>query len=106
MKLQSPDGVDIIGTVEKIPYATAIIINEGVTVDSEKPEGRRYQFDYEGTTEINWDSQVTLHDENGQALYEDELGREWPENQLRLVKESTPSKSEAEIEALVASSRK
>jgi hypothetical protein len=77
-RLVAPDGTPIRGTVENLP-ATAYINVDSVT---QKEDGT-YDFEWSGTTECWWDAQETAT-RDGQRLFDDENGNEWPENELVL----------------------
>lgn len=81
MKLQSPKGHDIVGTLESI-QGVAIMINEGVT-----DEGDHFEFDYEGTTDVQWDSQKTDLTVGGARIFVCDEGLTWAEDELVLVEE-------------------
>lgn len=67
----SPNGDYIIGTSETI---LAIARISGISTDTEEPE-------YEGGTEINWNTQETVLRE-GKVLFVCQGGKEWTFDQL------------------------
>lgn len=81
MKLQSPTGLDICGTLEVVP-GVAMIINSEI-----KPaiEGE-FDIEYEGSSEMYWDDSQTK-ELDGERIFVDSAGGHWPENELRLVEE-------------------
>lgn len=79
--VKSPTGVPIVGTAESL-LATAHI--QGFSRD----KNGKLAFDYAGDSNIHWDTQETKKDKNGQTLFEDENGDEWPEGAL-VVTEAT-----------------
>ena len=83
MKLVAPNGRDITGTVENIPYCEAGLVNRGIF----KNKDGTYDFDYSGDTEVNWDGQYTVKNRRGSRLFYDEDGNVWSEKQLKLVEE-------------------
>ncbi len=80
MKAFSPNGTQIIGTLEHLS-GRAEIVADTFTVN---PDGT-VDFDWEGSTEIFYDDQGTVT-QNDQRIFLDENGDEWPENVL-VVKE-------------------
>ena len=81
-QLRAPNGKLIVGTVE-ILRGTAIIM--GVTgVDADG----KYTVEYDGYTEVDWDSEQTERTLNGEwRIFEDEDGVRWPESALEMVRE-------------------
>lgn len=82
LNLVSPDGTRIVATLERL--SGRAMLEPGSA--RRKPEGS-LEFDYEGTTEILWDEQKTIV-RNGQRIFLDEEGGEYPENELRLAPEA------------------
>jgi hypothetical protein len=78
--LYAPDGSKIIGTVEIIPACTAGIEEGTVTRGADG----KFQFQYDGATDVNWEAQYTAFNEDGERLFWDEAGDYWPENELEL----------------------
>lgn len=74
-KMVSPDGTRITGSYERI-YGVAQIIDFD---DEGEPN-------YEGTTDVNWDSQETIM-RHGERVFVDEDGDEYLEGQCKLVDE-------------------
>jgi hypothetical protein len=81
LNLVSPDGTRIVATLERL--SGRALIEPGSA--RRNPEGS-LEFDYEGTTEILWEEQKTIV-HNGQRIFLDEEGGEYPENELRLAPE-------------------
>ena len=73
--LYAPNGVKITGTRELVPATSAI--EDGSVVKTEAG----YGFQFVGQTDLDWDNQTT-EVINGQQIYVDEDGEEWPEDQL------------------------
>jgi hypothetical protein len=74
MNLYSPNGAVIKGTSERV-YGTARVI--GFTYDRKR---KCYEPDYEGGTDIYWDSQETIL-KNGKRIFIDANGDSWTEDQ-------------------------
>jgi len=74
----SPQGNEIIGTLEHVPGVAVI------DMDSASVEGDSLKFDYEGTTDINWDDQKTVY-RGGQRVFVDECHNEFTEDQLHFI---------------------
>lgn len=74
----SPQGNEIIGTLENVPGFAVI------NMDSASVKGDSLQFDYEGTTDINWDDQKTVY-RGGQRVFVDECDNEFTEDQLHFI---------------------
>lgn len=70
----APNGKQVIATAERL-WATCKFTGTGV-----KPNGR-LEFDYDGETDINWDSQETVN-RNGELVFLDCDWNEWLESQL------------------------
>ncbi len=83
MKLQSPTKKDIVGTEERIS-GVAQIVNAGI--EAPQVDGR-YDIDYEGTTDVDWDAQETRV-ACGQRIFVDSEGALWLERELVLVAET------------------
>jgi hypothetical protein len=81
LNLVSPDGTRIVATLERL--SGRAMLEPGSA--RRKQEGG-LEFDYEGTTEILGDEQKTIV-RNGQRIFLDEEGGEYPENELRLAPE-------------------
>lgn len=79
MNLISPQGTLIVATLERLS-GRALIVPSSVRV---VPTGG-FSFDYEGTTDIFWDDQRTVV-ENDERVFVDEEGTEYLESELRLV---------------------
>jgi len=80
-KLQTETGVAILGTLETLSGRAEIADTE----ITRNPDGT-FEFEYQGSTEVFWDDQRTVV-RNGQRIFLDENGAEWPEDQLELVEE-------------------
>lgn len=70
MKLLTPNGDEIVGTLEAL---TGMAVTLSFDKDG-TPE-------YEGYTEVFWDNQKTVR-RNGSMVYLDESGNEWTLDQL------------------------
>lgn len=75
--LYAPSGRKIVGTAESL-LATAYTVVVG-----REPDGS-IDFDYEGESKMHWDTQETRKDANGENLWTDEDGVDWPESCLSL----------------------
>lgn len=75
-KYVSPNGRSIIGTKERIP---AVAIINGI-----EPDGTPI---YEGSTDIDWNGQGSIYDEDGNLMFVDADGDCWTFDQLTLAKE-------------------
>lgn len=76
--LTAPDGVRIVGTAESL-LATASVAVYGQDPDGTllwEHDGEDFK-DYPETSE-------TRKDKNGELLFTDEIGRDWPESKLLL----------------------
>jgi len=87
MILVSPDGTLIVATLERLG-GRAQIVPGSVRPD---PSGG-FSFDCSGTTEIFWDDQRTVV-ENDERVFLDEEGTEYLENELRLVPQQQEEES-------------
>jgi len=87
MNLLSPKGTVIIATLERLSGCSLIVPG---SVRAEPAGG--FSFDYEGNTDIYWDEQRTVI-ENDQRVFVDEEGIEYPENELRLVPQQQEQES-------------
>jgi len=75
MKAVSPEGNDIIGTLEMIEgVALAEVTLAG--------NGRRLKFEFRGETEIDWNSQATKT-ENGERLFVCSQHKMWRESEVK-----------------------
>jgi len=74
--LYSPTGIPILGTLEKMTGCAL------VSHATRNPDGS-LEFEYEGETKIYWDDQQTVT-RNGQTIWLDEDGGEWPASTLVL----------------------
>lgn len=87
MNLYAPNGKLIVGTLERI-YGVAGIIVTG----PRNPATGEFQFDYDGETDVDWNSQETelttcATTETTHRAFVDADGVSWPENQLTLKNE-------------------
>jgi hypothetical protein len=103
MNLISSKGTLIVATLERLS-GCALIVPGSVRPE---PSGG-FSFDYEGTTDIYWDEQRTVV-ENDERVFVDEEGTEYLESQLRLVpqqeeqgRQPTPTPEETEQVITVA----
>lgn len=81
MHLISKDGNLIIATLERLSGRALI------APGSVRPEpGGGFSFDYEGTTDIFWDDQRTVTQDD-ERVFLDEEGTEYLESELQLVPE-------------------
>ena len=67
MPYRSPTGKLIVGIVENIVGIANVDPND---------------LEYLGETEVDWDSQMPQRDAQGNRIFIDEAGDEWPENKL------------------------
>jgi hypothetical protein len=81
-RLYAPNGNLIEATAETI-LASAIILDDDIT----RNEDGTFEFSYLGDTEIHWDTQETNRNDEGQRIFLDRVGNEWPESQLLLLTE-------------------
>ena len=87
INLISPKGTLIVATLERL-NGRALIVPSSVRVE---PTGG-FSFDYEGTTDIYWDDQRTVV-ENDERVFVDEEGTEYLESELRLVPQQQEQES-------------
>ena len=87
MNLLSPKGTVIIATLERLSGCSLIVPG---SVRAEPAGG--FSFDYEGSTDIYWDEQRTVI-ENDQRVFVDEEGMEYLESELRLVPQQQEQES-------------
>ena len=87
MNLVSPKGTLIVATLERLS-GRALIVPSSVRAE---PTGG-FSFDYEGTTDIFWDDQRTVTQDD-ERVFLDEDGEEHLESELRLV----PQQQEQEL---------
>lgn len=80
-KLCAPNGKRIIGTSE-ILKGIAFIMNEGNTVTETEPG--TFTFEYEGSTDVDWNSQETATDD-GERIFVDEDRSIWLERDLVIM---------------------
>lgn len=73
-KLIAPNGRAIIGSAETIS-ATAHVLGGW------RSENGDLQWDCSGQSQVHWDSQIT-ETKDGKAIFVDDLGNEWTEDQL------------------------
>lgn len=78
MRAVSPNGKRILGTLERLEARADI--EDGSFFRDESGEMR---FEWEGYTEVFWDSQRTL-DRKGKVIFLDDDGDEWTAEQLTL----------------------
>lgn len=74
VSLQTPEGKQIRGTVERVPGCALARTFEVLSDGSLDPL-------YEGETDLWWDEQETVT-ENGERIYLDDDGDGWPESNL------------------------
>lgn len=79
MKAYSPTGNLIVGTLELIEGVAQILPDS-----FEKGKAVRLEFEYEGETEIDWNSQKTKLDAKKHRLFVDDKHEIWSENELVL----------------------
>jgi hypothetical protein len=87
MNLISPEGTLIVATLERLSGRALI---EPSSIRAEPSGG--FSFDYEGTTDIFWDDQRTVV-ENDERVFLDEEGTEYLESELRLVPQQQEQES-------------
>ena len=78
MTAYSPTGTRIVGTAETVP-ATAVI-----TEGTFRVEGGALVFDYEGSTDLDWNEQTTDEAPGGGRVFVDTDGTPWAESKLVL----------------------
>lgn len=83
MKLQSPTGIDIVGTQETIP-GVANIINDDIVLEDSEHTNHKFKVEYGDQTEVDWDRQET-NKVLGQRVFVDANGGLWLERELKLV---------------------
>ncbi len=71
-----PDGVAVERTAEQILYCTC----DG---SFELDETGKPKFQYNGSTDVNWDAQDQMRNQQGERLYLDDNGKAVPESQLK-----------------------
>ena len=75
-KLIAPNGAEIIGTHERIPGMAGI---QNVTLT----EGGKFDLEWTGDTQIDWDGQETETDAMTEGrIFIDENGESWLEHEL------------------------
>ena len=75
-KLIAPNGVEIVGTLERIPGVAGI---EDVTLTADG----KFELEWTGDTEIDWNGQETETDAMYQCrIFVDENGESWLEHEL------------------------
>ena len=87
MNLVSQKGTLIVATLERLS-GRALIVPSSVRTE---PAGG-FSFDYEGTTDIFWDDQRTVTQDD-ERVFLDEEGTEYLESELRLVPQQTEESS-------------
>jgi hypothetical protein len=87
MNLVSPKGTPIVATLEWLSGCAQIVPG---SVRSEPSGG--FSFDYSGTTDICWEDQRTVV-ENDERVFVDEEGTEYLESELRLVPQQQEQES-------------
>jgi hypothetical protein len=78
MRAFAPNGLEIIGTFERI-QARAEIIDGSFS----RTKDGKLSFDYQGSTEVFWEEQHT-EIRNGSPLFLDEMGEIWAEDDITL----------------------
>ena len=87
MNLISPEGTLVVATLERLS-GRALIEPSSIRAD---PTGG-VSFDYEGTTDVFWDDQRTVTQDD-ERVFLDEDGEEYLESELRLVPLQHPEES-------------
>ena len=87
MNLVSPKGTLIVATLERLSGRAQIVPG---SVRSEPSGG--FSFDYSGTTDIGWDDQRTVVQDD-ERVFLDEEGTEYLESELRLVPQQQEQES-------------
>lgn len=82
-KATAPNGKAIIGTVETLQAVAHLV---AVT----RGEGGELEVEYDGSTDIEWDTQATLR-RDGERIFLDEEHNEWKESDLTF----TPSEDKS-----------
>ena len=95
LQAYSPKGTEIISTAETIA-ATALVV--GWTKDSDG----NMQAEYSGSTDVDWNAQVTDTDANGSTMLLDEDGNVWPASQCVFWEESEADATDPAITAAPA----
>jgi hypothetical protein len=95
MNLVSPTGSVITATLERLS-GRAIIVSDSARRD----ELGGLDFDYEGTTAIDWDGQRTATRDD-ERIFLDEEGHEFLESELRLVPAENAGVPEAAAPKLI-----
>ncbi len=85
MNAYSPKGARITGSMEVVEGTALIIPDSFEKGTAHDPE--ELQFEYEGQTDIDWNSQKTKKDEKKRRLFVDENHEIWSEDQLTLKEE-------------------
>jgi hypothetical protein len=82
MRAISPTGASITGTSE-------ILRGEAyINPDSfRRGEDGTLDYDWQGSTEVDWDGQQTETDERGQVVFIDADGAYWPADKIQLIDE-------------------
>ena len=76
-ELRTPNGTYIKGTLETITGVAMI------SIEGANPNGT-FAYDYEGETDIDWNSQTTVENDKGTVFVDDD-GDQWSGDQLVLV---------------------
>lgn len=72
----SPTGNRIVGTLDTL---SAVANMNGLYMYPGDPD---HEFDFTGHTEVNWDSQITTLNADGELMFVDSEGAEWPKSSL------------------------
>lgn len=78
MQAKSPTGSPIVGTLERLSGVAHVVHDSYQRL----ADGSLY-IDHAGDTKVFWDDQMTVT-RDGKAIYVDEDGAEWPEDQVVL----------------------
>ena len=95
MNLVSPKGTLIVATQERLS-GRALIVPSSVRAE---PTGG-FSFDYEGSTDVFWDDQRTVTQDD-ERVFLDEEGEEYLESELQLVPQEEEKSPPAEATAVI-----
>lgn len=82
MKLIAPNGKRIVGTAE------SMLVTYGIDVLGRNPDGS-INFEHNGENKEYDETAEQRTDENGESLFTDEDGVDWPESRLTLVEDAS-----------------
>lgn len=76
----SPTGIPIQGTLEKLTGRSDVVSDM-----FDKNDNGQVVFKFQGATTIFWDGVMTARNEQGEVIFLDEDGEEWPASALVLT---------------------